>query len=172
MSVDIGKFVRIVFRDNSIIQGTVEKWDKEESIIFNKEKDSKYIIYNLPDSVKLVQIDKASEIEADHPHVVPQTQRNGPAETVEVTDDIRNTAQALADRLRGQRAKETGRHEPALMNAEQRAARRAQLRAKKIAELKIEEAKLEREALKKRLHRTTADLNTDPDYRTPDFRKK
>ena len=58
MNIKAGKFIKIVFKNNSIIQGIVEEWSDKEVVLFNTEKNKQYIVYNISENALLVQVDQ------------------------------------------------------------------------------------------------------------------
>ncbi len=158
MYAPIGKFVRIVFSDNSIIQGMVEKWSSEESIILNREKGSRYIIYNVSKNAKLVQIDEelVEVIAAEAAEAEEQEKLRQGYEEAYARD--REAWQFIPD-------------EEELVTNDTSVYEQAQLRAKEIAELRIMEAELEREEVKNKLSEPVV-RHVESTYQMPDFRCK
>lgn len=73
MNIKAGKFIKIVFKNNSIIQGIVEEWSDKEVVLFNTEKNKQYIVYNISENALLVQIDQQSKAQIkEEPAIIPE----------------------------------------------------------------------------------------------------
>lgn len=54
--IEVGQYVKIVFRNSTQAEGTVEFWSDKESILVSTDKLSKFIIFNTQDDVMAVKI--------------------------------------------------------------------------------------------------------------------
>lgn len=54
--IEVGQYVKIVFRNSTQAEGTVESWSDKESVLVSADQFSKFVIFNTQEDVMAVKI--------------------------------------------------------------------------------------------------------------------